>query len=159
MARVVGIVRCNGIIRIIGVFGIRILGVRTIRVAGFRVIARVGIAGVRVGVIGSSRIRVGIFGIMVGDGIFGISGVKVRSLGIGVRVGIRIGNIRDSCYPISISDSCLGFGAFLELVTSITTLSLRHFEPSRRWFFNRVSLSQWLYSNQTFDSYLAYHCL
>ena len=117
--RIIGVVRGNRIIGIVGAFGIRILGVRTIRVAKFRVMIRVGIAGVRVGIFRIPGLGVGIFGFMVR--CFRISGVRVRTLGVGIRVGIQVGNIGDGCYP-SISGSCLGFGAILDLVTRATTV-------------------------------------
>ena len=99
--RIIGVVRGNGNIGIVGSFGIRIFGVRTIRVARFRVMIRVGIAGVGVGIFRIPGLRVGIFGFMVRG--FGISGVRVRTLGVGIRVGIRIGNIGDGSYPSIIS--------------------------------------------------------
>ena len=117
--RIMGVVRGNGNIGIVGFFRIRILGVGTLRVARFRVMIRVGIVGVGVGIFRISGLGVGIFGFMVRG--FGISGVRVKTLGIGIRVGIRIGNIGDGSYP-SISGSCLGFGAILDHVTRATTV-------------------------------------
>ena len=144
--RIIGVVRGNGNIGIVGFFGIRILGVGTIRVARFRVMIRVGIVGffgirilgvgtirvarfrvmIRAGIVGVGvgifripGLRVGIFGFMVRG--FGFSGVRVRTLGVGVRVGIRIGNIGDRSYP-SISGSCLGLGTILDHVTRATTV-------------------------------------
>ena len=117
--RIIGVVRGNGSIGIVGSFGIRILGARTIRVARFRVMIRVGIVGVGVGIFRIPGLGVGIFGFMVTG--FGISGVRVRTLGVIIRVGIRIGNIGDGSYP-SISGSCLGFGAILDHVTRATTV-------------------------------------
>ena len=63
--RIIGVVRGNGIIGIVGSFGIRILGVRTIRVARFRVMIRVGIAEVGVGIFRIPGLGVGTFGFMV----------------------------------------------------------------------------------------------
>ena len=117
--RIIGVVRGNGNIGIVGFFRIRILGVGTLRVARFRVMIRVGIVGVGVGIFRISGLGVGIFGFMVRG--FGISGVRVKTLGLGIRVGIRIGNIGDGSYP-SISGSCLGFGAILDHVTRATTV-------------------------------------
>ena len=114
--RIIGV---DGNIGIVGFFGIRILGVGTIRVARFRVMIRVGIVEVGVGIFRIPGLRVGIFGFMVRG--FGISGVRVRTLGVGVRVGIRIGNIGDGSYP-SISGSCLGLGTILDHVTRATTV-------------------------------------
>ena len=79
----------------------------------------VGIVGVGVGIFRIPGIGVGIFRFMVGG--FGISGVRDRALRVGIRVGIRIGNIGDGSYP-SISGSCLGFGAILDHVTRATTV-------------------------------------
>ena len=117
--RIIGVVRGDGNIGIVGFFGIRILGVGTIRVARFRVMIRVGIVGVRVGIFRILGLGVRIFGFVVRG--FGISGVRVRTLGVGIRVGIRIGNIGDGSYP-SISGSCLELGAILDHVTRDTTV-------------------------------------
>ena len=115
--RIIGVVRGNGNIGIVGFFGIRILGVGTIRAVRFRVV--IGIVEVGVGIFRIPGLRVGIFGFMVRG--FGISGVRVRTLGVGIRVGIRIGNIGDGSYP-SISSSCLGLGTILDHVTRATTV-------------------------------------
>ena len=84
--RIIGVVRGNENIGIIGAFRIRTLRVRTIRVARFGVMIRVGIVGVGVRIFRIPGLRVGIFGFMVRG--LGISGVRVRTLGVGIRVGV-----------------------------------------------------------------------